>query len=156
MDIYAYIKSDHRKVARLIDDLMAINLPYVRQQIFNQIRTELSLHAEAEEATFYTAIVERTDSNSMSLQMDHAEREHNEMRDLLQVLENTPISSEFWLEKFGELKHAIEHHVREEEDDVFPKAKVLLSPADARQLARDMDGIKSRMRMEMTAGEPAE
>ncbi|MEI9904541.1 MAG: hemerythrin domain-containing protein [Asticcacaulis sp.] len=60
MDIYAYIKSDHRKVARLIDDLMAINLPYVRQQIFNQIRTELSLHAEAEEATFYTAIVERT------------------------------------------------------------------------------------------------
>ncbi|MEI9904542.1 MAG: hypothetical protein WDN06_11610 [Asticcacaulis sp.] len=84
----------------------------------------------------------------MSLQMDHAEREHNEMRDLMQILDNTPISSEFWLEKFGELKHAIEHHVREEEDDVFPKAKVLLSPADARRLARDMDAIKARMRME--------
>ena len=149
MDIYAYIRKDHRKVAELFDNLLAINLPYIRQQIFNNLKTELMLHAEAEEATFYTAIVERTDSNSMSLQMDHAEHEHNEMRTLLQVLTDTPVSSEFWMEKFGELKHCVEHHVREEEDEVFPRAQALISPGDAKALARDMARLKAAMREEM-------
>ncbi len=149
MDIYTYIRSDHRKVARLIDNILAINLSYVRQQIFNDLKTELTLHAEAEEATFYTAIVEMTQSHQLSLQMDHAEHEHNEIRDLLQILANTPVSSEFWMEKFGELKAAVEHHVREEEDEVFPQAQVLISPADSKKLARDMARLKADMREEM-------
>ena len=151
MDIYSYIKADHRKVAKLIDDILAINLSQVRQQLFSDLRTELTLHAEAEEATFYTAIVEMTQSHQLSLKMDHAEHEHNEMRDLMQVLIDTPLSSAFWMEKFGELKSVIEHHVREEEDEVFPQAQVLISPGDAKALARDMARLKAEMRQEMAA-----
>lgn len=149
MDIYTCIKNDHRRVAKLMDDLMAINLPAVRQRLFDDIRTELTLHAEAEEATFYTAIVELTQSPAISVQMDHAEHEHNEMRRLMQVLADTPISSEFWMEKFGELKHAVEQHVAKEENDIFTKARVLISPGDARQLGRDMEQLKAAMRDEM-------
>ncbi len=150
MDIYTCIRNDHRRVAKLMDDLMSINLPAVRQRLFDDIRMELTLHAEAEEATFYTAIVELTQSPAISLQMDHAEHEHNDMRHLMQVLADTPISSEFWMEKFGELKHAVEHHVQEEENDIFAKARVLISPGDARQLGRDMEQLKAAMREEMT------
>ncbi len=151
MDIYAYIRKDHRKVADLMANLLTINLPYVRQQIFNDIKTELTLHAEAEEATFYTAIVELSQSDNLTIRIDHSEREHNEIRDLLQVLTDTPVSSEFWMEKLGELKHAVEHHVREEEDEIFPRAQAIISPGTARELARDMAQLKARMREEMNA-----
>lgn len=154
MDIYAYIKRDHRKVAEMMDDVMSIRLPAVRQTIFRQIKTELTAHSQSEAQTFYVAI-EMAAGEALREQMGHSIHEHNEIANLLNVLDMTPISSEFWLEKFGELKQAVSHHVEEEENDIFPKAKVLLSPAQARQLGKDMDMLKQEMLLDMEFDIPA-
>ncbi|ESQ92043.1 hypothetical protein ABAC460_03845 [Asticcacaulis sp. AC460] len=154
MDIFAYIKRDHRKVAGMMDDVMSIRLPAIRQNIFHKIRSELIAHSKAEEQTFYVA-VEAAASESVRLQMAHSVDEHQDIADCLTVLDNTPISSEFWIEKFGELKQAVTHHVHEEENDVFPKARVLLTPAQARQLAADMDRLKQQFLEDMEFEIPA-
>ena len=151
MDIFTYIKRDHRKVASLIDDLLAINLSYVRLNIFGQIRTELTLHADAEEQTFYRALDAAGQNGDLIERLHHAADDHEQMRALMEVIDNTPASSDFWMEKFGELKQAIAHHVAEEEQVVFPRARVLLSPQQCRQLARDMDMLKADLVMEMQA-----
>lgn len=148
MDIYAYLKNDHRRVAKLMTDLLDIRLPAIRQTLFAQIRAELCVHADAEERTFYKALTDAARDAGMTDKMRHAEEEHDEVRELLDVLTDTPVSSDFWLEKFGELKHAVEHHVREEEGEVFKLAQSLLSRETARRLANDMDALKTVLLLE--------
>ncbi len=145
MDIYSYIVRDHRKVAGLMDDLLSIRLPAVRASLFEQVRTELAIHNAAEERTFYVALANAAQDANTVDKVQHSAREHHEVNDLLDTLHDTPISSEFWLEKFGELKHAVTHHVEEEEGEVFAKARQLLTSAQATQLAIDMDELKIRI-----------
>ena len=151
MDIYSYIQRDHRKVAELMDDLLAINLAAVQLNIFDRINTELELHAASEEQTFYAALEEASRQASVEHRVVHAKADHDEIRGLLLWLKTESISSPMWLEKFGELKHAVEHHVKEEEGEIFGKARNLLTQAQANQLARDMGRIKRQLHVPHTA-----
>jgi hypothetical protein len=148
MDIYAYLKNDHRRVAKLMNDLLDIRLPAIRQSLFAQLRAELSVHAAAEERTFYKALSDAARDRGMTGKIRHSEEEHDEICELLDVLTDTPVSSDFWLLKFGELKHAVEHHVQEEESSVFTLAQTLLSRETARRLANDMDALKTVLLLE--------
>ena len=149
MDIYAYIMADHRKVASLIDELLGINLQAVQQRLFEDIKAELTLHAQAEERTFYRAIVEAARATSTERDIRHAVHDHNEIRQLVQRLTDEAITSPKWMVTFGELKHAIEHHVQEEESDVFAEARTLLAPVTAVALAEEMDRLKQTLKAEM-------
>lgn len=145
MDIYAYIIRDHRKLAVLMEDLMSIRLPAVRQTLFDQIRTELSAHSDAEERTFYAAVEHATQTQAMNEKLEHSEHEHHEIKALLHVLSRLSIATEEWMEKFGELKFAVEHHVAEEEGGILPRAKEIISPLDAHRLALQMDALKQKI-----------
>ncbi len=145
MDIYAYIERDHRKVAELMEDLLAINLSAVQMSIFERIHMELELHTAAEERTFYKALEEASANAAVEDRVVHARADHDEIRQLLAYLNTESVSGPIWLEKFGELKHAVSHHVREEEGEIFAKARVLLTPEQARQLSRDMDRVKREL-----------
>jgi len=150
MDIYSYIQRDHRKVAELMDDLLAINLSAVQLNIFDRIKTELELHAAAEEQTFYAALEEASRKARVEDRVVHAKADHDEIRDLLAYLSTESIAGPYWMEKFGELKHAVEHHVKEEEGEIFAKARNLLSADQADQLARDMDRVKRSLHVPQT------
>ena len=145
MDIYAYLTRDHRKVAELMDDLLAINLSAVQISIFDRIRQELILHTIAEERTFYAALEEANREARIEDRVVHARADHDEIRQLLDHLDSAASVGPLWLEKFGELKHAVEHHAREEESEIFAKARGLLSAAQADQLARDIDRVKRQL-----------
>ncbi len=148
MDIYAYLRSDHRRIAKLVTELLDIRLPAIRQTLFEQIRAELSVHAAAEERTFYRTLVDAARDQGVAEKMARSEAEHDEIRELLDVLSDTPVSSDFWLEKFGELKHAVEHHVQEEEGEVFELAQTLLDRETALRLGNDMDALKTVLLLE--------
>jgi hemerythrin superfamily protein len=145
MDIYSYIIRDHRKLAGMLDDLMSIRLPAVRQTLFDQIRNDLAAHSDAEERTFYAAVEHATQTQNMNDMLEQSEHEHHEIKALLHVLGRLSVSTEEWMEKFGELKFAIEHHVAREEGDIFPRAKAVLSPLDAHKLALQMDALKQQI-----------
>ncbi len=150
MDIYSYIQRDHRKVAELMDDLLAINLSAVQLNIFDRIKTELELHAASEEQTFYAALEEASRKANVEDRVVHAKADHDEVRGLLIWLSTESIAGPLWMEKFGELKHAVEHHVKEEEGEIFGKARNLLTQAQANQLARDMDRVKRQLHVPQT------
>lgn len=151
MDIYNYLKKDHRKVADLMDQVVASQNPAERQALFGQIKTELTLHADTEEATFYKAIEDATRAKAVEEQMEHAHHEHDEIREYLEKLSTTPVEQEAWIETFGEFKHSVAHHVEEEEQDVFEKAKKYLSSEEATQLAKDMDALKKQQKAQAPA-----
>ncbi|MFT4075180.1 MAG: hemerythrin domain-containing protein [Asticcacaulis sp.] len=145
MDIYSYIIRDHRRLAGLMDDLMSIRVPAVRQPLFRQIQTELSAHSDAEERTFYAAVENATQTQVMNDRLELSEHEHHEIKALMHVLSRLSVGSGEWMEKFGELKFAIEHHVAREEGEIFPQAKAVLTPLDAHRLALQMDALKQQI-----------
>ena len=145
MDIYAYIKRDHLKVADLMQQLLDIRLAAFHRRLFEQIKGELLLHTEAEERTFYRAIEAATREPATEEEMAHAFDDHSEIRGLLQDLTELSENDEMWMVKFGELKHAVEHHVQDEETNVWKKARLVLTPMQESRLARDMDREKQKL-----------
>jgi hemerythrin superfamily protein len=139
MDIYSYLKKDHRKVSDLMHQVLSARTPARREEIFDEINEELTLHSETEQATFYAALenAEQTEER-----IEDAEEEHDEIKTYLKKLSSMSAESEKWLEVFGEFKHAVEHHVKEEEGRIFEKAKQVLDDDEAEQLAEEMDRMK--------------
>lgn len=151
MDIYTYIKKDHRKVAGLMDQVVASRDPSERRTLFATIRDELLLHLSSEEQTFYKAIEDASRAQAVEEQMDHAHEEHDEVREYLRKLERLDVNEEAWIETFGEFKHAVAHHVEEEEGQVWKKARKYLSDDRAVELAREMDAVKKQEKKEMAS-----
>lgn len=146
MDIYNYLKKDHQLVADLMEQVIASQDLSQREELFVQIKMELTLHADTEEATFYKAIEDATRSKSVEEQIEHAHGEHDEVREYLEKLESLDIESEEWIEQFGEFKHAVTHHVEEEEGEIFEKAKKYLDDKKAKELAKEMDDLKQKQK----------
>jgi len=151
MDIYNYLKKDHRKVADLMDQVVASHIPAERKKLFEKIKQELTLHADTEEVTFYQAIKDATESQNVQEKMEHADEEHTEIRDFLEELSTIPVQDEDWIEKFGEFKHSVSHHVEEEEGDIFEKAKKYLSDKQAKDLAAEMEALKQEQQSKKAA-----
>lgn len=151
MDIYNYLKKDHDKVADLMEQVIASKKPAERESLFLEIKKELTLHADSEEATFYKAIEEATGSKQVHEKMEHADKEHDEIREYLEKLSGLQVESELWLETFGEFKHSVTHHVEEEEGEIFEKAKKYLTPKQEKDLAVEMDALKQKKLGKKTA-----
>lgn len=140
-DIYSYLKKDHRHVSNLMEKLLSARSISRRKTLFSQICEELTLHAETEEATFYRALEGKSKTQD---KMKHAHEEHDEIREYIEKLSVITMESEKWIETFGEFKHSVEHHVKEEEEDIFQKARMVLSHPEAVQLAKEMDALKQK------------
>lgn len=142
MDIYNYLKKDHREVADLFEKLVAARSDESRQNILDTIRDELLLHAKTEEATFYAALEEHMDETHLKELMPEAEEEHDGVRDYFKKIDAAKLGSSKWFILVGGLKQAVEHHVEEEEGMIFKHAKEVLSAAQARELAIQMEQLK--------------
>lgn len=139
MDIYNYIKKDHRCISALMENVITAETPGGRQDVFEDIKRELQLHTEAEQATLYSALglAQRTREN-----IEDAEDDHAEIKDFIDKLSHESMQGEKWLELFGEFKHAVEHHVKLEEERIFEKARKILHGDEAEALGKDMHRLK--------------
>ena len=143
MDIYSYLKKDHDKVNKLMKQITEARAAEERQELFDTMSSELLLHASTEEQTFYRALEERG-GKQLQEKADHAEQEHDEIESLIQQLRKSNPEESAWLINFGVLKHAVEHHVEEEEGEIFDKARKILSEHQAERLAEEMDALKQQ------------
>ncbi|HYE79724.1 MAG TPA: hemerythrin domain-containing protein [bacterium] len=144
MDIYTYLKTDHQKVAKLLDEVEQTTerAAKTRTDLFAKIKRELTLHAKAEEKTFYAALKNNEKASDL---LPEAYAEHTLIEQLLQELDNEDCTTEAWTGKFKVLKENIEHHVEEEEGEIFSKARKALTNQQAAELANLMEAEKERL-----------
>ncbi len=142
MNIYNYLKKDHRTVAELFDQILSSKSLEKRKSLFQEVANELLIHSETENATFYVALKEHEETSEI---IEHAKKEHKEVKEYITKISGIPVENEKWLEQFGEFKHSVTHHV-EEEGDIFKKAKTVLSPEQANQLAIEMNALKNELK----------
>jgi hypothetical protein len=126
MDVYEILKEDHESVAELLKKLdeTTEQAEQTREKLFLDLKTELNLHAYMEELHFYPLLKDRKESKKVTLE---AYEEHRLIKSLLEELDNMAKDSEEWIAKFRVLKENIEHHVKEEEGELFAEARKILS-----------------------------
>lgn len=140
MNIYERLRSEHQKQKDLAAEIMDTSGDTrERQRLFAEFYAEAEAHAAAEEQTFYAALIEKPEGQPKAR---HSVHEHKKAADLLCELKELDMGSGGWIRKFEKLKEELEHHIREEENEVFSRAKQLLDSATAEQLATDFDRRK--------------
>ena len=148
MDIYNRLKVDHDTQRDLFDKITKTDGESPeRKSLWKKIRVELEAHAAAEEQTFYAELMSHPDATEKSR---HSVAEHKEASDIIEELDKIDMSSGAWLQKCKHLQERVLHHVEEEEDEVFPKAKKLISESRSNELADEFNNRKPAEKEERT------
>jgi hypothetical protein len=129
-DIYAKLKRDHDKQRDMIKRLSDGDGD--RAKLFEAFRLELQSHAAAEEESLYATMLGKPELRDDAR---HSVSEHKEVDDLLGEMMDLDSTSSEWEEKFAQLRHRYEHHIDEEEEEMFPSASEVLSDSKERELA---------------------
>lgn len=143
MNAFALLKADHEKVAGILETLEDTTERAVkgRDELFAQLKAELDLHAMIEEEIFYPALEDTEEAREITLE---AYEEHRLVKQLLAELEAEPKDTEEWTAKFTVLKENIEHHVEEEEGEMFKKARAALREEEIEALGDRLQEAKQQ------------
>jgi hemerythrin superfamily protein len=136
MDAIEMLKSQHREVEELFSkfDGFGENATKSKQTTFEKIADALAMHATIEEKHFYPAVkAKRTEDILLE-----ALEEHLGIKRVIADLLKTQSSDPTFDAKVKVLKEQVEHHVEEEESDLFPKVRKVLDKAELTALAATM------------------
>ncbi len=139
--IFADLKADHDRHRAMLARLAGTENEEARRALFEAFRVEVSAHAAAEEESLYATMLARPELRDDAR---HSVAEHKEIDDLLGELVELETASAAWIEKFGEMHHRYEHHIDEEEEEMFPAAAEDLPQAEQERLARIFEARKPK------------
>jgi hemerythrin superfamily protein len=124
MDAIKLLTADHREVKSLFQDYQKLvdhdAEDEEKQPIAEQICAMLTVHAQIEEELFYPAAKEAIKAPDL---IDEARVEHASAKDLIAQLRESDPSDELYDAKVKVLGELIDHHVEEEEGEMFPKVR---------------------------------
>jgi iron-sulfur cluster repair protein YtfE (RIC family) len=131
--IYEELKQDHDRHRRLLAELDGTSgAGGARKTLFHELKQEIGAHAAAEEQTFYATLIAAPEGQPKAR---HSVHEHKTAADLLDELAELDFGSGGWLRKFRKLKEELEHHMDEEEREVFKRARKIISATRAEELS---------------------
>jgi hemerythrin-like domain-containing protein len=144
----ALLKADHATVRKLLKQLTDTTerAQKTRSALLERIGTELRLHTAIEEEIFYPAFRKAGTSKAARMFFEATE-EHRAIEELvLPDLEQTKPGSEKFSGRAKVLKELVEHHADEEEEELFPAAKKLLSSEVLMELGARMEARKEELK----------
>jgi hemerythrin-like domain-containing protein len=141
MNAIALLKADHDKVKRLLADLESTTERGVktRAELFATIKGELTLHEIVEEEIFYPELKAHPKARDIVLE---GYEEHHVVDVLMSELEALDVSDETWGAKAIVMKENVEHHIEEEEGEMFPQARSVFDAAELDDLGQRMEARK--------------
>jgi hemerythrin superfamily protein len=129
------LTDDHRRVKKLLRELESTEGPKTREELFGRIKRELTAHEVIEEEIFYPTLKEHPKAKEVVLE---GIEEHNVVDRLMGELEELPFDAETWGPKATVMVENIEHHIEEEEGEMFRKARQVLDDDELEALGERM------------------
>lgn len=133
---------DHRKVNKLFKDFEKAKTSEEKQQIARTVCNELAVHAALEEELFYPAVRE-IDPEKFGDLLDEAKVEHATAKDLIAQIEARGPDDELFDATVTVLGEYVKHHVKEEEEQLFPK--LVEEKCDLRPVAEKMEARRPEL-----------
>lgn len=135
MEIFEALRKDHERQRLLMKILVETTGDSdSRRDFYEEFKKSLQSHAIAEERHFYVPLM---DSDKTIEKSRHGIAEHHEIDEYIAKLDETEMSSPVWLKTMKSLQELVEHHLAEEEREVFQQAGKVLSPKQKDELATD-------------------
>jgi hemerythrin superfamily protein len=140
-DAITLLKEDHRKVEGLFAQFESAEDKRSKGTIARQICTELDLHAKIEEAVFYPAA--KREAEEAEDAVNEGIVEHEGIKRLVGEIQGMSPGDELFEAKVSVLIEYVKHHVKEEENEMFPKIRD--SDLDLVALREELEAAKERM-----------
>lgn len=142
--IYDAIKKDHDNHRALLDKIANTEgASAERKQAWKTFYEDVKSHAAAEEETFYSKLISKTWGQDSAR---HSVHEHQQLDDIMEELNEMDMSSSGWLTRFKTLKHDYEHHIDEEENEVFERAKEVIKDSEIEGYGQRFEARKKEER----------
>jgi hemerythrin-like domain-containing protein len=137
MDAISLLEEDHRKMKKLLSELESTTERGVktREDLFATVKDELTVHETIEEEIFYPALKEHPKTKEIALE-DY--EEHHVVDMVMAEIEDVPYDDETWGAKFKVMKENIEHHIEEEENEMFKQARQVFEEDELEALGEQM------------------
>lgn len=131
--IYDMLHQDHEKVKHALNQILDTTdgAEKTREKLFEQVRQDLEVHTKFEEQVFYPTFRKAKDDTEAKEEIADALDEHQEAKSMLDEMARMDKTSDDFVKKVETLKKALEHHISDEEDEMFPQARKTLSDEDA-------------------------
>ena len=144
MTIYDELKKDHDQVQEMMTRIeeMSSRASTSKVKLFEEMKAALTAHLRAEEKVFYDAIKPEKSAHDIALE---GYEEHHVADLLMREISRLPPNDEKWTAKFTVLKENVEHHVEEEEGEIWAKAREILDEAKAQELGEAFVSEKEKL-----------
>ena len=138
--IFDILEKEHDKTRELFKQTESKRVDH--GNLFSRIRTELTMHMDGEERLLYPVLKEKEPTRDKTLE---GWEEHTYIKIVLNDLVGMPREDERWQAKLTVLREMVEHHVEDEEENLFKKAKKVISKEQAYQIGTDYTREKQKM-----------
>lgn len=142
MNAIELLKEDHDKVDKLFQKVKATE-EAEHPAIFEQIKMELDVHTHIEETIFYPRLLEEGDEDLQAIVKEGIE-EHRQAKMFLRELSGLAKGSDKFEPKLTVLMEDIEHHVQEEEGEMFKMVEKQFESVVLEELGAEMDAEKKQ------------
>lgn len=133
--LFEMLKEDHRNVKQMLDQTINNKDP----SQFARIKKMLEVHMEGEEKFLYPKLMEQDKERALE-----SYEEHHVGKLVLKELDGTGRDDESWIPKIKVLKDVLDHHIEEEESEIFPEAQQMLSNDEEQQITGQLEELKSQ------------
>lgn len=147
MDVLTLFKQDHDEVKQLFKKIEQTEGNEARR-LWEQISSELSLHEELEEKLFYPRLRKEETARDLVLE---SYQEHHVMDVLIDEIGKLKPSDEAWQPKIKVLQENTEHHIEEEEGELFPKVRKIWNSDTRNEVGREVQQMKEERKKQRRA-----
>lgn len=144
MDAMEMLIRDHREVMEIFKEveLAHKNKDRTLDDIFDKLLQKLEMHMNIEETMFYPNIVSKKETRDITLE---GIEEHHVVKTILKELNLDPKITDEWKAKLKVCRENVEHHINEEETEMFPDVPKVLSKERLDQIANQLEEKKREL-----------
>ena len=148
MNALTLLEDDHKKMRKLLGELETTTERGVktREELYATIKGELMVHEAIEEEIFYPALKEHPKAEDIVLE---GYQEHHVVDLVMAELEGLPVDDESWGAKAKVMKENVEHHMEEEEGEMWKQARAAFDDEELEDLGERMAARKTQAQQEL-------
>jgi hypothetical protein len=144
VDVLRLLKDDHDEVRKPLDELDSTTERGVktREELYSKLTTKLQAHEAIEEEILYPALKEHPKAKDLVLE---AYEEHHVVDMVAEEIDGLPFDDETWGAKLTVMKENLEHHIEEEETDMFDQCRTVFDKDELEDLGTRMQERKEEL-----------
>jgi len=144
-DVRALLERDHEEVKELLQALVDGERGESRELLLETLKTNLTAHSRAEEHAVYDALIRARAKQDVHVTAEEGYVEHGAVDDLLLRVARIEVGTELWLAHMKVIRELLEHHISEEQNQVFAQLGDLFSRDELVAMGQEFLRRKARV-----------